>query len=90
MANQTETTEIVFTPIYKGGGPNDTIADMINAFASCYFDTPRKAIDIQVGDEPLTATFKLVNGYRLYKIAPTVGNDTRAYLISVSGLKNNG
>ena len=87
MATQTEQElKTIFTPIWKGGSPSDTITTLINAFASIYFDTPRKAINIQVGDEPLTATFNLTNGYRLYKIAPTVGNDACAYLISVSGL----
>ena len=78
--------QITFTPVYKTGSPTDTINTVINAFASCYWDTPRKVKDIIPGDEMLTATFTLVGGYRTYKICPTVGDDIYAYLISVSGL----
>jgi hypothetical protein len=62
---------MTFTPIYKTGSSTDTISTVINAFA---------------GAEPLTATFKLVGGYRTYQISPTVGDDIYAYLISVSGI----
>ena len=74
-----------FTPIYQLGTNSDTLFDAIQAFAAVYFDTPRKATEIQTGTEPLKAKFKLANGYREYSIEPTVSG-SYAFEVSVSGL----
>ena len=69
--------------IYRIGSENDTVQTAIDAFASVFFDTPRRAHNIKTGAKPLTATFQLVNGYRRYSIAPTLENAIYAFEISI-------
>lgn len=76
-----------FTPVCTLGGPNDTVDIVLRAFATIWWDTPRKVKNIIVGEKPLTATFQLVNGWRTYQIAPTTSpTHVHAYQISVSGI----
>ena len=77
---------MVMTPIFRFGTENNTVPESIAAFASLYFDTPRRVTNVVMGTEPLTATFQLVHGYRTYKIQPTKDDIASAFEVSVSGL----